>query len=156
MSIKAKTRRAQPVGQLLQRGGSLTRLVHTAELIERAQRQLQTSLPDELADHLRVGGYRDGRLTLITDRAVWLTWLRFERARLLTLLQSVAGLEKVRELDFRVRPIRPVYIPQPRVRHLPEEAASHLRDCASDTQHDGLRRSLERLASHADDSRDKS
>lgn len=150
MSIKAKAGRAQPVGQLFRSTGPLGSLLATADLINRAERHLLAALPAEMAGRVRVGGYQKGRLVLITDRAVWLTWLRFERERLIALLRQLPELESITALEFRVRPLRPVYTPRPRVRHLPAEAASHLRDCARDVDNPGLRQSLERLAAHAE------
>lgn len=149
MSIKGKGVRAQPVGQLLRSRGALAPLLRTADIIAQAQQHLLASLPEELKDHVRVGGYSEGRLTLITDRAVWLTWLRFERQRLLTLLHQLPAFKDLDDLTFKVRPLRPVYTPRTRTRELPEEAASHLRDCARDTEHPRLKKALERLASHA-------
>lgn len=154
MSIKAKAGRAQPVGQLFKARGPLAALIGTASLIDRAQRHLESALPAEMANHVRVGGYQKGRLMLMTDRAVWLTWLRFERERLIALLRQLPELESIIALDFKVRPLRPVYTPRPRVRHLPEEAASHLRECAREVENPGLRKSLERLAAHAGENAD--
>ncbi|WP_456267538.1 DUF721 domain-containing protein [Kushneria sp. AK178] len=149
MSIKGKGVRAQPVGQLLRNRGALGPLVHTAGVLLEAQEHLLKALPDELGNHVRVGGYHEGHLTLMTDRAVWLTWLRFERQRLLTLLRQLPAFHDLAGLTFKVRPIRPVYTPTARRRELPETAASQLRDCARDTTHPRLKKSLERLASHS-------
>lgn len=148
MSIKGKGVRAQPVGQLLRTRGALAPLIHTAGILLEAQEHLLATLPDELKDHVRVGGYRDGHLTLMTDRAVWLTWLRFERQRLLSLLRQLPALQDLQGLTFKVRPIRPTYTPQAQTRELPEAAADQLRECARDTTSPRLRKSLERLASH--------
>ncbi|QTF94415.1 DUF721 domain-containing protein, partial [Halomonas sp. BM-2019] len=97
-----------------------------ARLIERAQQHLRDHLPEELAPHLHVGGFRDGRLTLITDRAVWLTRLRYEQPRLLALLHELPGFEGVRGFTLKVRPVRPVKAPLRQVRHLPARAADEL------------------------------
>nr|WP_245955181.1 DciA family protein [Kushneria indalinina] len=134
---------------MLRTRGSLAPLIHTAGVLLEAQEHLLKTLPDELSDHVRVGGYHDGNLTLMTDRAVWLTWLRFERQRLLTLLRQLPAFHDLSGLTFKVRPIKPVYTPHPRTRELPETAASQLRECARDTTSPRLRKSLERLASHA-------
>ncbi|GHC32477.1 hypothetical protein GCM10010082_28680 [Kushneria pakistanensis] len=137
------------MGQLLRTRGSLAPLIHTAGILLEAQEHLLKALPDELQDHVRVGGYHDGNLTLMTDRAVWLTWLRFERQRLLSLLRQLPAFQDLAGLTFKVRPIRPVYTPHARTRELPEAAASQLRDCARDITSPRLKKSLERLASHA-------
>ncbi|MFC0336059.1 hypothetical protein SAMN05421848_2797 [Kushneria avicenniae] len=149
MSIKGKGVRAQPVGQLLRTRGSLAPLIQTANTLFEAQEHLVSALPEEIRDHVRVGGYHEGHLTLITDRAVWLTWLRFERQRLLTLLRQLPAFHAIEGLTFKVRPIRPDYTPQARTRELPEAAADQLRECARDTTSPRLKKSLERLASHA-------
>ncbi|RKR02489.1 hypothetical protein C7446_2204 [Kushneria sinocarnis] len=156
MSIKAKAGRAQSAAKLFTHQGTLAPLIRTAQLLAEAQQQLDAHLPEELHGHVAVGGYREGRLTLITDRAVWLTWLRFEQRRLLTLLNQIRGLETLQGLQFKVRPIRPLYQPVHQPRHLPAEAAEQLRMCASDTSDRHLRRALERLASHGDRNPDSS
>jgi hypothetical protein len=150
MSIKVKRSRAQPMTRLLQGHGELGSLMRMARLIERAQQHLRDHLPEELASHLHVGGFRDGRLTLITDRAVWLTRLRYEQPRLLTLLHELPGFEAVHGFTLKVRPVRPVKAPLRQVRHLPARAADEIASCAADVTDPRLKRALERLAAHAE------
>lgn len=150
MSIKAKKRHAQPVTHLLlSKREGLGQLTAQAALIERAQQKLQSSLPEEMTGHLLVGGYQNGQLTLLTDRAVWLTWLRFERVRLVTLLRQVPGLEDVTQLQFKVRPFRRPRKPLQQSRILSHEAAEHIEACAQDITDPTLRQALKRLATHA-------
>ncbi|MBF8224056.1 DUF721 domain-containing protein [Halomonas sp. 328] len=148
MSIKVKRFRAQPVTRLLGGRGELSGLMRMASLLERAQTTLRDALPEELREHLYVGGYRDGRLTLITDRAAWLTRLRYEQPRLLTLLRGLPEFAALQRLDLKVRPVRPPK-PVPRQeRHLPARAAAELASCASEIDDPRLRGALERLAAH--------
>ncbi|WP_253443726.1 DUF721 domain-containing protein [Halomonas sp. Y3] len=150
MSIKAKRFRAQPMTRLLDGRGELGSLMRTARLIERAQQHLRDQLPGEVAEHLFVGGFRDGRLTLITDRAIWLTRLRYEQPRLLELLHQLPGFEAVTGFTLKVRPVRPVKAPLRQVRHLPAQAADELTSCAEDTRDPRLKAALQRLAAHAE------
>lgn len=150
MSIKVKRARAQPMSRLLDGGGELGSLMRTARLIERAQQHLRDHLPEEVRAHLHVGGYREGRLTLITDRAVWLTWLRYEQQRLLQLLHELPGFEAVTGFQFKVRPVHTVKAPRRYVRELPAQAADELSSCAADIENPRLKRALEKLASHAE------
>ncbi|WP_148254680.1 DUF721 domain-containing protein [Aidingimonas lacisalsi] len=150
MSIKVKRFRAQPVNSLLAGQGDLGHLMRTATLIERAQNELRQVLPEEMREHVFVGGYRQGKLTVITDQAAWLTWLRFQQTQLLTVLHRMPELESVLGLNFKVRPIHPPKPPQRQVRRLPTAAADELSSCAADTENPRLKRSLERLASHAE------
>ncbi|MEA3253307.1 MAG: DciA family protein [Pseudomonadota bacterium] len=156
MSIKAKRFRAQPTTTLLdgngRRGSELNGLMRVANVIGRAQEHLRSHLPEEVRGHLFVGGYRQGKLTLITDRAVWLTWLRYEQARLLELLRQLPELEAVTGLTFKVRPIAPPRVPINRPRALSSQAADELSSCARDTDDPRLKRALERLAAHAEPS----
>jgi hypothetical protein len=138
------------MSRLLDGGGELGSLMRTARLIERAQRHLRDHLPEEVGEHLHVGGYRDGRLTLITDGAAWLTWLRYEQRRLLALLHRLPGFEAVTGFHFKVRPVRPARAPVRQVRELPPRAADELSSCAADVEDPRLRQALERLASHAE------
>ncbi|PXX99530.1 hypothetical protein CR157_01755 [Halomonas sp. LBP4] len=138
------------MSRLLEGSGELGSLMRTARLIERAQQHLRDHLPEEVREHLHVGGYREGRLTLITDRAVWLTWLRYEQRRLLSLLHQLPGFEAVTGFQFKVRPVRPATVPPRQVRQLPAGAADELSSCAADVEDPRLRRALERLASHAE------
>ncbi|KXS38842.1 DUF721 domain-containing protein [Modicisalibacter tunisiensis] len=153
MSIKAKRFRAQPATRLLSpqgtSGADLGGLIRKAQLIDRAQAHLRHNLPEEIRPHLFVGGYRDGRLTLITDGAHWLTWLRYEQARLLRLIRELPGFEAVLALTLKVRPVSPVKPPPVQHRALPAPAAEELQACARDTRDPQLKRALERLASHA-------
>ncbi|WP_129141934.1 DUF721 domain-containing protein [Modicisalibacter coralii] len=154
MSIKAKRFRAQPATRLLDghsRGASeLGGLMRMAGLIEQAQTHLRAHLPEDVRPHLFVGGYRQGRLTLITDAAVWLTRLRYEQSRLLALLHELPGFEAVTALSFKVRPVNPPKPPPTQTRSLSSRAADEISSCARDTDDPRLKRALERLASHAE------
>ncbi len=154
MSIKAKRFRAQPTTTLLdgssRRSSELNGLMRVAKVIGRAQEHLRSHLPEEVRAHLFVGGYRQGKLTLITDRAVWLTWLRYEQTRLLELLRQLPELEAVTGLTFKVRPVTPPKTPTVRPRALSSQAADELSSCARDTEDPRLKRALERLAAHAE------
>ncbi|WP_181872848.1 DUF721 domain-containing protein [Billgrantia montanilacus] len=149
MSIKVKGSRAQPMSRLLGGGGELAPLMRTARLIARAQQHLRDHLPDEVGEHVHVGGFREGKLTIITDRAVWLTWLRYEQQRLLTLLHQLPEFAAVTGFTLKVRPVRPLKVPARQVRQLPAPAADEIAACAADTEDPRLKRALERLASHA-------
>ena len=150
MSIKAKRLRAQPVSRLLEQPGGLGDVMRMATLIERAQNHLRRQLPPDVAEHLYVGGYRNGVLTLITDRAAWLTWLRYEQPRLLELLHQLPGFEAVMKFSLKVRPIRPVKAIPRQTRRLSSAGAEALAHCAEGLEDSPLKRSLNRLASHAD------
>ncbi|MFC3283619.1 DUF721 domain-containing protein [Litchfieldella rifensis] len=150
MSIKVKRFRAQPMSALLSGSGELGGLMRMASLIERAQQELRDHLPEEVGPHVFVGGYRQGRLTLITDRAVWLTWLRYEQPRLLAILQRRPEFESVLGFNLKVRPIRPPKAPLRQSRQLSTTAADEISCCARDTEDPRLKRALERLASHAE------
>ncbi|MBB3191598.1 DUF721 domain-containing protein [Halomonas cerina] len=138
------------MSRLLEGRGELGPLMRTANLIETAQRHLRDHLPEEMRAHVFVGGYRQGRLTLITDRAVWLTWLRYEQPRLLAVLHELSGFEAVASFTLKVRPVRPPTPPLRQTRHLPARAADELSSCAAEVDDPRLRRALERLASHAE------
>lgn len=149
MSIKVKGSRAQPMSRLLGGQGELAPLMRTARLIGRAQQHLREHLPGEVGEHLFVGGFRDGKLTLITDRAVWLTWLRYEQSRLLELLRRLPEFAAVTGFTFKVRPVRPVKAPPRQARQLSGPAGDELTACAEGTDNPRLKRALERLAAHA-------
>jgi hypothetical protein len=149
MSIKVKRFRAQPMSRLLS-DGQLAPLIRTARLIEGVQHYLRQQLPAELVEHLFVGGFHRGRLTLITDRAVWLTRLRYEQPRLLELVKQYPGLEAITGFELKVRPVRPPKAPLRQPRHLPARAADELSSCAESVEDPGLRDALRRLASHAE------
>ncbi len=138
------------MSRLMDGRGELGTLMRTAQMIARAQQHLRNHLPGELGDHLHVGGYRDGRLTLITDRAVWLTRLRYDQGRLLELLHQLPGFEPVTGFNFKVRPVRPIKAPLRQVRHLPARAADEIASCAADVTDPRLKSALERLAAHAE------
>ncbi len=121
-----------------------------ATLIERAQTHLRSHVPPDVAEHLYVGGYHDGVLTLITDRAAWLTWLRYEQPRLLKLLHQLPGFEAIMKFSLKVRPIRPVKAVPRQTRRLSPAGAEALSHCAESLDDSPLKRSLNRLASHAD------
>lgn len=150
MSIKVKRPRAQSISRLLGGQGELAPLMRTASLIGRAQQHLRDHLPAEVAEHLFVGGFRDGKLTLLTDRAVWLTWLRYEQARLLELLHQLPEFMPVTGFTLKVRPIRPLKVPLRQVRKLPQPAADQISACAADVENLQLKQALQRLASHAE------
>ena len=103
-----------------------------------------------MREHVFVGGYRQGKLTLITDRAVWLTWLRYEQPRLLTLLKQLPEFAAVLGFTLKVRPVSPLKIPPRQTRSLSARAADEISCCAADADDPALKRSLERLAAHAE------
>lgn len=154
MSIKAKRFRAQPMTRLLEgasrASGELNGLMRMARVIDRAQSHLRGHLPEEVREHVFVGGYRQGKLTLITDRAVWLTWLRYEQSRLLDLLRQLPEFEAVMGFNLKVRPVSPAKVPPRQTRALSSRAADEISSCAADTDDPALKRSLERLAAHAE------
>ncbi|WP_319022849.1 DUF721 domain-containing protein [Salinicola avicenniae] len=121
-----------------------------AAMIERAQHHLRANVPPDVAAHIHVGGYHQGVLTLITDRAAWLTWLRYEQPRLLQLLHQLPGFEAVMKLSLKVRPVRPVKIATRQHRQLSPAGADALRHCAEGLEDSPLKRSLTRLAAHGD------
>ncbi|MGP5307581.1 DUF721 domain-containing protein [Vreelandella alkaliphila] len=149
MSIKVKRSRAQPITQLLTKSGSAGQLMRQSRLIDQAQRHLRAHLPEAMREHIFVGGFRDGRLTLISGQASWLTWLRYEQPRLLTLLHQLPGFESVTGFTLKVRPVRPIESPKRYTRTLSENAGKTLTECAKDTDNPSLRNALERLAAHA-------
>ncbi|RUR42590.1 DUF721 domain-containing protein [Vreelandella populi] len=149
MSIKVKRSHAQPIARLLNKSGDIGQLMRQSRLIDQAQCHIRAHLPEEMRGHIFVGGFKDGRLTLISSQASWLTWLRFEQSRLLNLLHQLLGFEAVNGFTFKVRPVRPVEAPLRNTRNLSATAGKTLADCASDTHNPALRKALERLASHA-------
>lgn len=149
MSIKVKRSRAQPVAQLLNQHGDLGLLMRQSHLIDQAQRHIRAHLPEAMREHVFVGGFHQGQLTLISSQAGWLTWLRFERSRLLELLHQLPGFEGVTGLAFKVRPVRPVAPPKRNSRTLSSGAAQTLNACADETDDPALKHALARLASHA-------
>ncbi|WP_346798825.1 DciA family protein [Halomonas sp. Bachu 37] len=149
MSIKVKRSRAQPISRLLDNSSELGQLMRISHMLEQAQRHLRLHLPEEMREHVFVGGYRQGRLTVITNRAIWLTWLRFEQTRLLELLHQLHGFESVIGLSFKVRPVRPPKLPVRYTRELPDEAGELLSRCAEDVDDPKLKDALQRLAGHA-------
>ena len=102
-----------------------------------------------MREHIFVGGFSNGRLTLISGQASWLTWLRYEQSRLLTLLHQLPGFEGVTGFTLKVRPVRPIESPKRYTRTLSNDASKTLSECAKDTDNPRLKNALERLASHA-------
>ncbi|MDR5873954.1 DciA family protein [Halomonas sp. CUBES01] len=151
MSIKVKRSQAQPISRLMGKSGDIGKLMRLSKLIDQAQRHLQAHLPEEMRAHIYVGGFRDGRLTLISGQAQWLTWLRYEQNRLLGLIHQLPGFEGVTGFTFKVRPVHPVVAPKRNTRSLSADAGKTLAECAEDTTDPALKRALERLASHAPD-----
>lgn len=154
MSIKVKRSRAQPIDQLLNQRGELGLLMRQSRLIDQAQRHLRAHLPEEMRAHVFVGGFHQGKLTVISSQASWMTWLRFEQTRLLDLLHQLPGFEGVTGLTFKVRPVRPVTPPPRNSRVLSSSAAQTLNDCANDTDDPALKQALAKLASHANQTPD--
>ncbi|ERL50716.1 hypothetical protein BJB45_06170 [Halomonas huangheensis] len=138
------------MSRLLNGRGELGDLMRMAHLIEKAQNHLREQLSAELAEHLFVGGYESGRLTLITDGAAWLTRLRYEQPRLLQLLHQLPEFQAVTGFHLKVRPVRPARIPPRQSRHLSANAGNEVSSCAADVDDPELKRALERLASHAE------
>ncbi len=149
MSIKVKRSRAQPIGKLLEPRNGASLLIRQSQLIDQAQHHLRTHLPEEMRAHVFVGGFREGKLTIISSQANWITWLRFEQKRLLTLLHQLPGFEGVTALTFKVRPVKPIKVPDRNTRELSTNAADTLTACAQETSDPALKNALNKLASHA-------
>ncbi|WP_447893533.1 DUF721 domain-containing protein [Vreelandella sp. GE22] len=149
MSIKVKRSRAQPINQVLASSSEVSNLLRQSRMIDQAQRHLSAHLPEEMREHIFVGGFSNARLTLISGQASWLAWLRFEQSRLLELLHQLPGFEAVTGFHFKVRPVRPITAPTRNTRALSQSAGETLTQCAEDTRDARLKGALERLASHA-------
>ncbi|MFG6666720.1 DUF721 domain-containing protein [Halomonas sp. HNIBRBA4712] len=149
MSIKVKRSRAQPIRRVLEGSSEVNQLLRQSRLIDQAQRHLRAHLPEEMREHIFVGGFSNARLTLISGQASWLAWLRFEQSRLLQLLHQLPGFEAVVGFHFKVRPVRPIKAAPRNTRTLSNSAGETLAQCARDTEDARLKRALERLASHA-------
>ncbi|MCP1314264.1 MULTISPECIES: DUF721 domain-containing protein [unclassified Halomonas] len=149
MSIKVKRSRAQPIKSVLASSTEVSNLLRQSRLIDQAQRHLRAHLPEEMRPHIFVGGFSNARLTVISGQATWLAWLRFEQRRLLELLHQLPGFEAVTGFHFKVRPVRPVKVPERYHRSLSADAGQTIAQCADDTDDPRLKRALERLASHA-------
>ena len=149
MSIKVKRSRAQPIGKLLEQRSGASLLIRQSRLIDQAQRHIRAHLPEEMRAHVFVGGFHQGKLTIISSQASWITWLRFEQKRLLKLLHQLPGFEGVTALTFKVRPVKPIKVPERNTRELSMDAADTLAACAQETSDPALKDALSRLASHA-------
>ncbi|WP_404413437.1 DUF721 domain-containing protein [Vreelandella aquamarina] len=149
MSIKVKRSRAQPIGKLLEQRSGASLLIRQSRLIDQAQRHVRAHLPQEMRAHVYVGGFRQGKLTIISSQACWITWLRFEQSNLLRLLHQLPGFEGVSALVFKVRPVHPVKVPERNTRELSKDAGETLAACAQETGDPALKDALSRLASHA-------
>ena len=151
MSIKAKNRRAQPVSKLIGSSskGPMSLLMKKAQLLGQAQLHLEQQLPEHVKHHVFVGGYSQGRLTLMTNQATHLTWLRYEQPRLITLMRQLEGFEALMGFQLKVRPMRVPRKPLQQPRHLGIDAADNLLACAEDVSDPRLKSAIERLAARA-------
>merc|ERR1712000_591992 len=111
-----------------------------SRLIDQAQRHLRAHLPEEMREYIFVGGFSNGRLTLISGQASWLTWLRYEQSQLLSLLHQLPGFEGVTGFTLKVRPVRPIESPKRYTRTLSDDTGKTLAECAKDTDNPALKK----------------
>lgn len=122
-------------------------LFKRAELFARAQDTVRRALPAPIAEHVHVGGYRQGELGLIADSAVYGSRLRLHAADLLVHLQQ-AGFA-VNGLRIKVSPGFTSTHPLHHVRGKPlsDRAREILMELATSVDEDpALQASIENLA----------
>ncbi len=129
--------------------GCLRQIYDRTEQLLSWQRQVLAILPEDLSGQVWVGGFKDGRLSLVANSSAWGTRLRMEipgLAKRLAALPSFQGLTEI-------RPCVSPFPPDALLREYPltERSISArtrdiLRSLARDTEHPRLRASLERLS----------
>ncbi len=84
---------------------SLSRLVEQASATDVLTRRVQALLPAEIAPHVLSANFRDQRLIVLVDAAVWAARVRFESA---TLRRGLAESHDVApsSVSVKVRPAR--------------------------------------------------
>ena len=126
---------------------------HLRKLIERAgdfqslTDQVRNLLPPSLAEHLSAAVGRDHALVLITDSSAWATRFRFSAPGL------KASLKEFAEIQVRVVPDSATYSSKDsghHKAHLSRTAAEQIRIMAATISDPDLRKTLERIATHAD------
>src|SRR5690625_5272191 len=81
----------------------LSRLVHYARASARLQRQLQATLPQEVAGRWRVARLDAQVLCLVTENPLWATQLRYRRTLLLRGAEAILG-QRPQQLQIRIEP----------------------------------------------------
>ncbi len=119
------------------RAGALTDLDHA----------LRGRLPPTLAEQVRLGNVRDGRIVFVASSAAWAARLRMEQATLLRLARTL-GVD-ARGVTIRIAPL-PAAPPEPAAGPaLSAAAARHLRAAAAASRDPQLRAQLLAMASLA-------
>jgi len=146
-------RNIKSVGQHLQTcGGQARRLFNKAAELDTLNALLAQHLESPLRDHCQAAKIENGKLTLVTDSAVWLAQLKYAIPDLLFQLRSHVELTHLGKIIGKVTvPIQQTKQPhQPAPITINKEQAEQLQQTANNIQNPRLQAILEKIAKHAE------
>ncbi len=136
----------------LQSGSSVLRdLVTRAEIHRRAEQELLSAIPPELADGTRFVSCKEGELVLSAVNGSKASQIRFRQHEIMEKIRASESFRFVWKLKVKVTPPRFKEKPAPAKTRLSKENARLLKEEAGHTKDTKLREVLEKLASHVRD-----
>lgn len=141
----------QPVSQILTTPGDLQPLLERSRYLATLTQLLREAIDPVIAEHITLTNLRDDAAIITADTPAWLTNVRYLAPTLLQLLQQRPGLEKLRQIQFKVQPAgnSETTIQTVRRANLSSKSAQVLTDAASAIEDPELSAALRRLSHHA-------
>lgn len=133
---------------LTDRRSPLRQLIARSEHLAALQQQVYRLIPGELHSQVTVAGVTEHSLLLITHSGAWAARLRQLQGGILRDVQQQLPELQVRGIQIKVRPQSRPRKPIRQANRLSQDNAELLLQEAEHTEHDGLKRILQRLASH--------
>lgn len=136
---------------LQQDSKALGSIITKVEQLQAWNSYLRNSLEEEtLRDHCQIVSILDSTLIIVADSSAWLTRLRFFLPELLPRLRQYPSLAHIKTISCKVMPISypKTKTPTRAILSLSPETSALLQNIASKIQHEALRKSLEKIASH--------
>jgi len=151
--VSSRVSSPKPLAELMQQKQPLSALLARADALLHLEQLLHRELPAALRPLCHVAAFRDGHLRLVVEGSQWATHLRYQERRLCRALQALPEFLGLARIVLKVKPQLAADTPRVPCPPPPESAAESLRACAQDCSDAALRRTLERLACHAEKNR---
>jgi hypothetical protein len=90
---------------LAAKSDKLQSLLDRAAILDGINQRLLRLLPPPLNQHVCLANIREDSAVIMADSSAWLTRARYQGPEILKLLRQEPGLERIKKLHFKIRPL---------------------------------------------------
>ena len=133
---------------LINKGSDLDKLYQHTKFLLRLNKCLHNILDEPLNQHCQIANFDKSILTILADSPVWSARLRFNTSNILNRIRTDFGLDTLKTIRIKIRPIdTPVNTKQKKL-ILSPVASEFINQAANTITDEKLRSSLLKLAKH--------